>query len=199
VAYVAVDCTQNQPVCDQYNVKGFPTMAYFNFGKNQLPYEGGREAKDFIKFMRNPSDPNSMKQDPRDDWLGIQGNEHVHLLGNADFDEFLQVKKRVLVMFYASWCGHCTHMKPAYAQAATEITSFVPGAYLAAVDATKASQISERFKLNGFPTLKFFENGQFRFDYSGGRAKENFVEFMRNPVQPADMLQQQPQDAKIEL
>jgi hypothetical protein len=73
-------------------------------------------------------------------------------------------------------------MKPAYGQAANEITSFVPGSYLAAVDATK-STLGERFKVEGFPTLKYFENGQFKFDYSGGRSKEDFIEFMRNPVQ----------------
>lgn len=86
-------------------------------------------------------------------------------------------------MFYAPWCGHCKTMKPAYVQAAGEITSFVPGSYLAAVDATQSAKLSERFKLAGFPTLKFFEMGQFKFDYNGGRAKEDLVNFMRNPVE----------------
>jgi hypothetical protein len=75
-------------------------------------------------------------------------------------------------------------MKPAYVQAATDITSFVPGSYLAAVDATKSPKLSERFSLRGFPTLKFFEQGEFKFDYQGGRIKENLVEFMRDPKQP---------------
>ena len=72
-------------------------------------------------------------------------------------------------------------MKPAYGQAASEITSFMPGSYLAAVDATKATKITERFKLQGYPTLKYFDSGEYKFDYSLGRTKENFVEFMRNP------------------
>lgn len=87
-------------------------------------------------------------------------------------------------MFYAPWCGHCKNMKPAYAQAASEITSFVPGSYLAAVDATKTSGLASRFQLKGFPTLKFFESGHFKFDYSGGRNKEDFVNFMRDPKAP---------------
>lgn len=73
-------------------------------------------------------------------------------------------------------------MKPGYGEAATELTSFVPGAYLAAVDATKSTKLSERFKLQGFPTLKYFENGEFKFDYSLGRNKESIVQFMRNPT-----------------
>jgi len=78
-----------------------------------------------------------------------------------------------------------TLKKPAYGEAATELTSFVPGAYLAAVDATKATKLSERFKLQGFPTIKYFENGEFKFDYSHGRTKESIVQFMRNPTADA--------------
>lgn len=183
VAFVAVDCTKHQSVCEQFNVKGFPTIIYLNYGKNPKPYEGGREAKDFIKFMKNPQDPNSAKSDPRDEWVDFPGNKHVHLLDDSNFDDFINSKRRVLVMFYAPWCGHCKNMKPAYALAANDVTSFVPGSYLAAVDATANNQLSKRFDLRGFPTLKFFENGQFKFDYNGGRNKDDFVEFLRNPVQ----------------
>ena len=78
-------------------------------------------------------------------------------------------------------------MKPAYGEAASELTSFVPGSYLAAVDATKTTKLNERFKLQGFPTLKFFENGEFKVDYSLGRTRESIVQFMRNPIaNPAD-------------
>ena len=70
-------------------------------------------------------------------------------------------------------------MKPAYVQAARDLTSFVPGSYLAAVDATKSPKLSQRFELRGFPTLKLFEQGKFKFDYEGARSKEDLVGFMR--------------------
>lgn len=185
VAFIAVDCTKSKVVCDQNNVKGFPTIIYFNFGKNSRQYEGGRTEKNFADFMSNPNDPNAGKPSPKDEWLDLAGHEHVHFLDDSNFDEFLNSKKKVLVMFYAPWCGHCKAMKPAYAQAASEVTSFVPGSYLAAVDATLSPKVAEKFQLQGYPTLKFFEQGQFKFDYSGGRNKDDLVGFMRNPVQPA--------------
>lgn len=72
-------------------------------------------------------------------------------------------------------------MKPAYGLAANDITSFVPGSYLAAVDATKNPNLGKRFDVKGYPTLKFFEEGQFKFDYVGARTKDAIVEFMREP------------------
>lgn len=86
-------------------------------------------------------------------------------------------------MFYAPWCGHCNNMKPAYSLAANDVTSFVPGSYIAAVDATKNNKLSKKFQVSGFPTLKFFENGEFKFDYTGGRTKDDFINFLRNPIQ----------------
>ena len=72
-------------------------------------------------------------------------------------------------------------MKPAYGEAAVDMKRFLPGAYLAAVDATKAAGLQKRFEVKGFPTLKYFENGQFKFDYNGGRTKDDLVNFMRSP------------------
>lgn len=88
-------------MCEKYEIKGFPTIIYFNFGKNQKPYEGGRELKDFIKFMSNPNDPNAGKFNARDDWLDIKGNENVDYLDDKSFDEQMKSKPKALVMFYA--------------------------------------------------------------------------------------------------
>jgi hypothetical protein len=111
-AFVAVDCTNNQPICDQYEVKGFPTIIFFeSFGKANRKYEGGREFKDFVSFMNNPNDPRAGKPDPREDWLDVPDSEHVHLLEDSNFDEFIKDKEQVLVMFYAP-CKlnfKCTH------------------------------------------------------------------------------------------
>lgn len=161
----------------------YPTIIYFNFGKNQRPYEGGREKKDFIKFMTNPDDPNAEKVDQADEWREIEGYQHVNFLDDTNFDEFIKSKSKVLVLIYAPWCGHCKAMKPAYGQAARQMKSFLPGTYLAAVDGTKSPKLSKIFQVKGYPTLKYYENGQFKFDYDSGRTADDIVNFMREPKQ----------------
>jgi hypothetical protein len=79
--------------------------------------------------------------------------------------------------------GHCNNMKAAFGQAASELKSFVPGTYLGAVDATKSPKLKDKFDIKGFPTMKYFENGKLKFEYNGGRSKDDFVQFMREPKQ----------------
>ena len=55
VAFAALDCTQYQSVCSQHDVSGYPTFKYFNFGKKDFRYNGGRTEGDFVDFMTNPN------------------------------------------------------------------------------------------------------------------------------------------------
>lgn len=44
IAYAAVDCTkgQNQELCRQEGVEGYPTFNYYNYGKFSEKYSGDR-------------------------------------------------------------------------------------------------------------------------------------------------------------
>ena len=55
VAFAALDCTQHQSVCTQHEVTGYPTFKYFNYGKKDFRYMGGRVEGDFVEFMSDPS------------------------------------------------------------------------------------------------------------------------------------------------
>ena len=54
-AFAALDCTQHHSVCEQHDVKGFPTFKYFNYGKKDFKYVGARSAEGFAEFMADPS------------------------------------------------------------------------------------------------------------------------------------------------
>ena len=52
-----VDCTVHNPICKENEVKGFPTLLFFQDGKNLGKHQGGRDLaslkKSIDKFM-NP-------------------------------------------------------------------------------------------------------------------------------------------------
>ncbi len=37
----------------------------------------------------------------------------------------------------------------------------------------------------GYPTIKYFENGEFKYEFGGDRTKKGILEFMKNPGPPA--------------
>ena len=51
----AVDCTRHKSVCDQFEVSGYPTLKYFNFGKKAAKYNGPRNEDGFVSFMTDPA------------------------------------------------------------------------------------------------------------------------------------------------
>ena len=74
------------------------------------------------------------------------------------------------VKFYAPWCGHCKALAPKFKKLAElmEGTQFV----IAEVDCTSATAFCQQHGVRGYPTLKFFNNGQFVEQYKGPREAE---------------------------
>lgn len=178
VALAAVDCTRFNGVCNVYEVRGYPTLKYFSYLKTVKDYNGGRLEADFIKFLSNPDAPEPQKaSEPFGDY---PGSDKILILGDKNVDGVLQAEDRVLVMFYAPWCGHCKQMKPEFAQVANLLQkNGVPGR-IAAVDCTEHTKIAERFGIQGFPTLKYFVKGKFVKDYDGKRTAQAMFEFIRS-------------------
>lgn len=53
---------------------------------------------------------------------------------------------------------------------------------LAAVDATVHKAVGDRFKISGFPTLKYFEKGEEKYTLPQLRSKDKIIEFMHKWV-----------------
>lgn len=89
----------------------------------------------------------------------VSQDENVFVLTDANFKDFVNSKKYVLVKFYAPWCGHCKTMAPAYAKLAKRVHGESEEVFIAKVDATEQKTVASEYSIQGFPTLKFFING----------------------------------------
>jgi len=91
--------------------------------------------------------------------------------GMTDESEFLEGKK--LVLFYADWCGHCQTVKPEWEKAAKEAKGNMIKINCGDKEG-KSADLMTKYKVDGFPTIIIFEDGEPK-EYKGGRTADDFL------------------------
>jgi len=102
----------------------------------------------------------------------------VITLTNSNFSKYIKNTPEIMVEFYAPWCGHCKALAPEYEAAAITLQANGPSRRLAKVDCIANQQVCQQFNVTGYPTLKYFENGEEDRPFNGARNADAIVSFM---------------------
>ncbi|XP_055332171.1 thioredoxin-2-like [Paramacrobiotus metropolitanus] len=73
----------------------------------------------------------------------------------------------VIAEFYATWCGSCTKVAPAYEQLAEK---YADSAQFVKVDVDKADDIHPEYKVTATPTFVFIKDGKAIDQFQGSNA-----------------------------
>ena len=89
-------------------------------------------------------------------------------------EEVVNSDKKVLLDFWASWCGPCRMVAPIVDEIADERTDIKVGK----VNVDEEQELTMRFGITSIPTLIVFENGKVINQIVGARPKAAILEML---------------------
>ena len=94
---------------------------------------------------------------------------------NANFkEEVLESDKKVLVDFWASWCGPCRMVSPIVEEIAAENSAIK----VAKINIDEQPQLASQYGVMSIPTLMVFENGEVADKAVGARNKAFILQML---------------------
>lgn len=78
-------------------------------------------------------------------------------MNKAQFEQFMQEEKPVLVDYWAPWCVYCRRIAPAYEKIAEEYGDQL---VIGKVNIDEESQLAEAEKIEVIPTLVLYRGGK---------------------------------------
>ena len=95
----------------------------------------------------------------------------IHL-ENENFEELIKNKK-VVVDFYATWCGPCKMFGPVFEKVSNESSiTFIK------IDVDAHEDIARKYGIMSIPTLILFKNGSAVNKLIGLQSKEDIIKFV---------------------
>lgn len=95
----------------------------------------------------------------------------ININENNFENEILNSEKKVLLDFWASWCGPCRMVSPIIDEIAEEHTDIK----VAKVNVDEQPALAERFEIMSIPTLVVMENGEVKKQAAGAQSKSQIL------------------------
>ena len=96
----------------------------------------------------------------------------ARLINSSEFSGLLQEDKRLVVDFYATWCGPCKKLSPTLDEVSEELGEQVN---IVKVDVDESEDLAMDYGIRSVPTVLFFKNGQQVDKFVGALPKSEIV------------------------
>ena len=99
----------------------------------------------------------------------------VNKICDKDFNDKINVNKKVIVDCYADWCGPCRMLSPVIDEVSNELTDC--DFYKLNVD--MENEVPKKYGIMSIPTILIFENGELKEQLVGFRSKNELIGILK--------------------
>ncbi|XP_072947808.1 protein disulfide-isomerase [Epargyreus clarus] len=154
-------------------------MAKYKPASNEL---NANVVEEFVQsFFAGTLKQHLLSEPVPEDWAA----KPVKVLVATNFDEVVfDPEKKVLVEFYAPWCGHCKQLAPIYDKLGEHFEKD-EDVVIAKMDAT-VNEL-EHTKITSFPTIKLYTKDNQVHEYNGERSLDALTKFVESNGEAAEV------------
>ncbi len=125
--------------------------------------------------LNNEVESNTIFDDNSED-ENVEKESYVKVVTEENFEEeVLKSDKKVLIDFYADWCGPCKMLSPIVEEVAKEN----PDIKVVKIDVDLNNDLSYKYKAYSIPTLVVIENGEEVNRAVGAIPKESVIDLLK--------------------
>ncbi|XP_046376661.1 endoplasmic reticulum resident protein 44-like [Haliotis rufescens] len=119
-------------------------------------------------------------------WLVSVVKTEVQPLNDGNVNSILGTHEIVFVNFYADWCRFSQMLTPVFEEASNKVREAFPmpgRVVFGKVDCDRETTIAQTYRINKYPTLKLFRNGEVvKKEYRGQRSADSLAQFIKDQL-----------------
>ena len=101
----------------------------------------------------------------------------VLILTSETIEEAIKTYPKLAILMYTPWCPHCKRLYPEIVSSLKAEIMKKMGLIFGRIDIEYNDKVQEAYNVYGMPTILYFENGEKKEIYDGGRDSQSLIEW----------------------
>ncbi|KAI9290092.1 thioredoxin-like protein [Umbelopsis sp. AD052] len=178
-----IDCTVYGDLCNEHNVRGYPTVQLYVNGEFIEDYAGARDLDVVAAYIVKVADEHApaVANLPRPKPIPVPANPDgkVIQLTPASYEtKVVGSDKQWFIQMYTPWCRYCKDMSSAWTQLASSLKDKINVASINCEAGSDAKAFCMKHKITGYPTIQFV-SGEQTSEYKGAREVDTMLQFTK--------------------